>query len=86
MARKRLYAVAWSWRKSRIVRTKKRGKEVLRVWKLWHERQGWKVRANGGGYMAYSPDYKLGRDVFAYPLVRSCSLHEYDPDSKERLA
>jgi hypothetical protein len=54
---KPIHAVRWSLNQARIVRTKKRGHELLRVWKLWKERQGWTVRgAIGAGYVAESPE------------------------------
>jgi len=47
----------------------------LRAWKKWYERQGWKVTNHGTGYFATSPQGER----------HSISLHEYDPESKERL-
>lgn len=80
----RIFAVSWHWRKHRIVKTKKEGDRVMRVWKRWYERQGWKVRSLGhgnDGYLAYAPDYGIedwnrhGPDG----KVHTISLHEYDP-------
>ena len=72
--RKKLYAVAWTWRKHRIVKTKKRGNEVLKVWKRWYERQGWTVRSHPTGYFATKNGER-----------HAASLHEYDFETKERL-
>lgn len=71
---KKLYAVAWSWRKHKIHKTKKRCEERIRAWKTWKERQGWTVIRFASGYLA-----ELGetREVI--------QLHEYEAETKERL-
>ena len=82
-----IYAVAWSWRRHKIVPTKKRGTEKMRAWKKWHERQGWTVRSYADGYLALAPDYqpedwpRSGPDA----KVRVIGLEEYDPVTKERI-
>ena len=72
--RKKIYAVAWSWRKHKIHKTKKRCEERLKVWKAWKERQGWTVIRMGSGYMGILGET---REVI--------QLHEYDRETKERL-
>jgi len=71
---KKTYAVAWSWRKHKIHKTKKRCEERLRVWKAWKERQGWTVMKFASGYLAFLGEK---REVI--------QLHEYDRETKERL-
>jgi hypothetical protein len=73
--RPKIYAVVWTWRKHRIVKTKKRGTEVLKVWKRWYERQGWKVTSCPSGYFAAN----------AKGDRHAISLDEYDKETKERL-
>jgi len=74
-SRKRpIYAVAWTWRKHKIHKTKKRCEQRLKVWKRWYERQGWTVRRMGTGYWADGPDGEK----------HVISLHEYDRDTLER--
>jgi hypothetical protein len=87
---KRTYAVVWTWKKHRIVATKKRGIEVARVWKRWYERKGWRVRSLGQGlegYLAYAPDYKYEdwNDHGPDSRVHVCSVHTYDAETKERI-
>lgn len=71
----RIYAVCWTWKKHRIVPTKKRGEEVLRVWKRWKERQGLSISRLGDGYVARREG----------ALTESISLHTYDVITKERI-
>ena len=75
--RKKIYAVAWSWRKHKIHKTKKRCEQRLRVWKAWKERQGWTVMKFASGYLAIAPQLGETREVI--------QLHEYDRETKERL-
>ena len=70
-----VYAVTWTWRQSRVHKTKKRCEQRLKVWKRWYERQGWKVYRLGSGYWAISPAGEK----------HAISLHEYDATSHERL-
>ena len=75
-SRKRpIYAVAWTWRKHKIHKTKKRCEQRLKVWKRWYERQGWTVRRMGTGYWADGPDGEK----------HVISLHEYDRETRARL-
>ena len=65
-----IHAVRWTLNQARIVRTKKRGHELLMVWKKWKERQGWNVRgSNGNGYIATSPT----------GTKEAAALRTYDP-------
>jgi hypothetical protein len=70
-----VYAVTWTWRQSRIHKTKRRCEQRLKVWKRWYERQGWKVYRLGSGYWAISPAGEK----------HAISLHEYDAASHKRL-
>ena len=70
-----VYAVTWTWRQSRVHKTKKRCEQRLKVWKRWYERQGWKVYRLGSGYWAISPAGEK----------HAISLHEYDKETRERL-
>jgi hypothetical protein len=70
-----VYVVTWTWRQSRVHKTKKRCEQRLKVWKRWYERQGWKVYRLGSGYWAISPAGEK----------HAISLHEYDKETKERL-
>ena len=70
-----VYAVTWTWRQSRVHKTKKRCEQRLKVWKRWYERQGWKVYRLGSGYWAISPAGEK----------HAISLHEYDATTHERL-
>ena len=73
---KPIHAVRWSTNKARIVQTKKRGHELLRIWKSWKERQGWRVRGNtGDGYVAESPA----------GLLEAAALRTYDPVTLEQI-
>ena len=72
--RPKIYAVAWSWRKHKIHKTKKRCEERLKVWKAWKERQGFTVIRMGSGYMGILGEK---REVI--------QLHEYDRETHERL-
>ena len=71
---KKIYAVAWTWRKHKIHKTKKRCEERLRVWKRWYERQGWTVIRMGSGYIAERAGER-----------HSVSLHEYDAATRQRI-
>jgi len=73
--RPKVYAVAWTWRQSRVHKTKKRCEQRLKVWKRWYERQGWKVYRMGSGFLAECPDGER----------HAITLHEYDRETKERL-
>lgn len=65
-----IHAVRWTLDNARIVRTKKRGHELIMVWKKWKERQGWQVRGSAGsGYVAVSPSGEQ----------HACALRSYDP-------
>ena len=67
---KPIHAVRWTLNQARIVKTKKRGHELLMVWKKWHERHGWKVMGStGNGYVATSPDGEQ----------HAAALRSYDP-------
>lgn len=69
---KPIHAVRWTLNQARIVKTKKRGHELLMVWKRWKERQGWEVRGSAqGGYVATAPD----------GTQHACALRSYDPAS-----
>jgi hypothetical protein len=82
----RIYAVVWTWRKHRVVKTKREGQRLLRVWKTWHERRGWTVKSGDSGYRAYPPGYDpLTPPVRQVGVVRSIGLHTYDAQTKERI-
>ena len=89
--RKVIYALSWSWRKSRIVKTKKRGQLVMKAWRRWHERNGWTVRTgnrwNDPTLIAYAPDYQPHHWGQPGPngRVRVISLETYDAETKERI-
>lgn len=71
-----IHAVRWTDSRARIVRTKKRGHELLMVWKKWKERQGWKVRGSAGsGYVAESPA----------GVLEAAALRSYNPATLEQL-
>lgn len=71
-----IHAVRWTLNQARIVKTKKRGHELLMVWKKWKERQGWTVRgSSGNGYIAYGPNGEK----------QACALRSYDPETLARL-
>jgi hypothetical protein len=73
----RIYAVAWTWMKSRIVATKREGNDRMRVWKKWYERQGWKVLRSGPeAYIATHPDTGERHSIV---------FHEYDEETHERI-
>ena len=77
MRPKRIYAVVWSWRKHKIVRTKKEGAEELKAWKMSYEAQGWKVRRSGpDAFIATHPETEKQKSIV---------FHEYDAETKERL-
>lgn len=90
MSNRRIYAVVWTWKKHRVVKTKKRGMQAARAWKWWYERQGWRVRSLGQGlegYLAYAPDYSYEdwNDHGPDARVHVCSVHTYDAETKERI-
>lgn len=71
-----IHAVRWTDSRARIVRTKKRGHELLMVWKKWKERQGWQVRGNtAGGYVAESPE----------GVQEAAALRSYCPETLAEL-
>lgn len=73
---KPIHAVRWSTNQARIVKTKKRGHELLLVWKKWKLRQGWQVLgSSAGGYVATSPS----------GMQEACALRSYRPDTLEQL-
>ncbi len=92
MSQRRQFVVCWTWKQHRRVKTKKRGNEVLKVWKRWYERQGWKVQSVYGdteGYIALAPGYENvlhWNGPFPSDFLHSISLREYDPISKERIS
>lgn len=47
----------WTNGAGKPVKTKKRGAEKMKVWRSWYERQGWKVRSMGEGYVAYPKNW-----------------------------
>lgn len=50
------YLLCWTWGMTKPVKTKKRGTELMNVWKRWYERCGWTVvRSRAGGYLAFPP-------------------------------
>lgn len=69
-----IYALCWTWQKSRVYKTKAKAEVKKRAWKRWYERNGWKVTSHQTGYFATK-----GKEQ------HSISLHEYDRDTKERL-
>lgn len=72
---KPIHAVRWTLNQARIVSTKKRGHELLMVWKKWKLRQGWEVRgSSAGGYVA-------SRDG----VQEACALRSYDPETLAQL-
>ena len=71
-----IYAVVWTPSKSRQVKTKALGTRKMRAWKRWYERQGWKVVNHATGYFARSPAGEM----------HAILLHEYDKETRERLA
>ena len=74
---KPIHAVRWTLNQARIVKTKKRGHELVMVWKKWKERQGWQVRGSAGsGYVATSPSGEQ----------HACALRSYEPNSLEQIA
>jgi len=73
--RPKVYAVAWTWRQSRVHKTKKRCEQRLKVWKRWYERQGWKVYRMGSGFLAEGPAGER----------HAITLQEYDRETHERL-
>ena len=73
---KPIHAVRWTLNQARIVKTKKRGHELLLVWKKWKLRQGWQVLGStAGGYVAMSPRGEQ----------EACALRSYRPDTLEQL-
>ena len=71
-----IHAVRWTLNQARIVRTKKRGNELLMVWKRWKERQGWTVRgSSGNGYIAYGPSGER----------EAAALRSYSPETLQQL-
>ena len=73
---KPIHAVRWTLNQARIVRTKKRGHELLMVWKKWKERQGWEVRGSAGnGYVATAPSGEQ----------HACALRSYLPDTLSEI-
>lgn len=79
---KRLYAVVWTWRSSKMFPSKsskfpwKSAEHRTHVWKRWYERQGWKVSSHQAGYFAAGPNGE--RHVVL--------IHEYERDTHQRLA
>jgi hypothetical protein len=71
-----IYALSWTWRQSKVYKTKAKATRGARAWKLWHERWGWKVVSIPGtvGYFAAKDNDR-----------RAIVLHEYDKDSNQRL-
>jgi hypothetical protein len=67
--------VCWTLGKHRIVKTKKEADRVMKVWKDWHRKIGWTVRGN----LAYPPDDNVR-------ALRAITLHEYDSETRERVA
>jgi hypothetical protein len=47
----------------------------MKVWKDWHRKIGWTVRGN----LAYPPDDNVR-------ALRAITLHEYDSETRERVA
>lgn len=72
--RKKIYALVWTFQKHRVYKTKTIASRKMRAWKLWKERQGWKVTKLAEGYMAVRGSER-----------EAISLHEYDRETKERL-
>ncbi len=73
--KKPVYALVWTWRKHKLVKTKALGTRKMRAWKKWQERNGWKVTNHETGYFAS----RAGE-------LQSMSLHSYDASTKERIS
>lgn len=65
-----IWAVVWTDKKHRICPTRKDADKARRAWKLWKERQGWKVTTLAGVYRAKHPN---GRQEV-------CGVHRYNLD------
>lgn len=83
--KKKIIGVSWSGSPSRdrIPRTKRRGMELLEVWKDWKLRQGWTVLGTktGGCYRAYPPGVEPGLMSRAEFIV----LRAFDPETMQSL-
>ena len=84
--RKKVYAVVWTPGRHRRCKTKDGDKDrrsamrTIRTWHRWYVRRGWRIIAgsqDAGWYIAANE--KKGDRV-------AISLHEYDRETKERLA
>ncbi len=75
--KKPIHAVRWTDSQARIVPTKKRGHELLMVWKKWKQRQGWIVMGNAsGGFIATSPAGER----------HAAAICSYAPSTLERIS
>lgn len=54
---RRSWYLFWTEGHLKRVKTKKRGEELMRVWKKWQERQGLTVQRRGDAYVARSPSW-----------------------------
>lgn len=74
-----MWVVAWTWQKFRVVKSQKRGRELIKVWCWWYKRLGWRVDSNGSDcYIATSKDGKYTKHCV--------QLQEYDPLTNARIS
>jgi hypothetical protein len=88
---KNLYLM-WSWKRHRHVPTKKEANRLMRVWRAWYERKGWKVTGTASdGYRAYHPDHNVSdysrHDwTQAYPYAHAIALRDLTDAQVLRLS
>lgn len=79
--KKPIYTVAYTNGRERIVKTKKRATERMKVWKRWYERLGWEVRSAGDGYIAKPKGWSDDPSLPRHAIV----IREYDAETKQRI-